>query len=849
MLRGNLFKPNPSVQTKINHYIINFSVLSVFQKAAFGLFLLLALILTIEPVQAQITGFPNPTETIPREFQIANIEVSGEETRSANMIIATSGLQVGERIMIPGPEIGEAIKRLFRTGLFSDVQILETSRRAGQINLLIQVREQPRLESFEIVGPRRSERRDLRDMLPLIPGFAVTDATKSQSINIIKRYFRDKGYRFTEVDIIETQRDELRNTVRLKFDIDRGERIQIREIVFEGNDNFSDARLRRQLKTIKRTTFWRSLTRQTFNRADFAEAKENLGNFYRRNGFRDFRIVQDSVYVFDHRRNRQGIGVFMELYEGPQYFVRNITFDGNTVHSDEKLLQALDFEKGDVFDEERFRENIGGNRANTDIFALYYDIGYVFLDVQDEITVVGRDSLDIHIQIVEDEKATIRLVEFMGNTKTHDHVVRRNLRSLPGAYFSRSLIQRSMRELAQLGYFNPQNILPDIEPNFEEKTVDIFFSLDETAGSDNFELSGGFGGRQLGVILSARVNFNNFSARNFFDGSSWRPLPSGDGQRLSLGVQLTGRGYQSYNFGFQEPWFRGRPNSLGFNIFYSRARLRDVFGDRRERFENFGASVSLGRRLQWPDDYFTQFTVLSYQYFSTDVNRGFIRSGTENTISLRLGLERNSLDNPISPNFGSRFSASLEMAPPLPGFRQYHLSEIKFQQHIPIVGRMVLTSGFDYGYLGWFSSANQSQFQRFYLGGTMLQQQQTFYQNNIELRGFPGGTTGSITPYDGNIPLGGTIYQKYSAELRYPAVTNEQIQLIPYVFAEGGNAFRNFDEFDPFDVKRSVGLGTRIFLPILGLIDLSYGYRLDGIPNTRIRPGNWEFLFNIGAPF
>jgi len=826
-------------------------VLKPFQQAVFMLLLFfsLSLIVNVSNIQAQTGAIPNPADVSPREFQIRSITVTGEETRSANMIIATSALQEGERIMIPGTAIGEAIKRLYRTGLFSDVKIYETGRSGSQIDLEIRVLEQPRLDSYEIHGPKRSERRDLRDIMPLVPGFAVTEASKIQAVNTINRFFRDKGYRYTEVDITETERDTLRNRVKLRFDIDRGERIQIREIIFEGNNSFKGSKLRGQLKEIKRTTFWRSLTRQTFDQESYEKAQENLINFYKKNGFRDIRIVRDSVYVYQHSKNKKGIRVFMSLIEGPQYHLRDVEFEGNEVYSNEELKAALDFEKGDVFNEERFQQNIYGNKDNTDIYSLYHDNGYVFLQIEDNIRVVDGDSLDINLMLVEDEKATIRMVEFMGNTKTHDHVVRRNLRNLPGGFYSRSAIQRSVRELATLGYFVPENIIPDIDPDYENKTVDIYYSLDESTGTDNFELSGGFGGRQFGVILSARVNFNNFSAQNILDGETWRPLPTGDGQKLSLGVQLTGRGFRSYNFGFQEPWLFGKPNSFGVNAYYSFIRFNSGVTGGTERYENFGTSISLGRRLSWPDDFFTQTTVLQYQYFESGVSRGLIEAGPASSISIKFGLDRNSLDNFISPNIGSKFNISLELAPPLPGFNQYYLGEMSFQQHIPIVGKLVVTSGFEYGYLGWFSEKNRSQYQRFYLGGTQLQQQQTFFENNIDMRGFPGGRGGSISPFDGFEAIGGRIYNKYVTELRYPAVTSEQVQLIPYLFAEAGNSYRDFNDFDPFNVKRAVGVGTRIFLPILGLVDLSYGYRLDGIPNTVVRPGQWEFLFNIGAPF
>lgn len=347
------------------------------------------------------------------------------------------------------------------------------------------------------------------------------------------------------------------------------------------------------------------------------------------------------------------------------------------------------------------------------------------------------------------------------------------------------------------------------------------------------------------MILSLRLNFNNFSAQNLFDRESWSPLPSGDGQKVSLGAQMTGSGYQNYSFSFLEPWFGGRPNSFGFGSSYSYYRFSSA-----QRYEQFSANVSYGRRLQWPDDYFTHTSILQYQWLTVNRREGFIEPGRSPSISLRQVLERNSLDNFISPTYGSKFFLSGELAPPLGVFQQYYKVTTGFQTHVPVVGKLVFTNGYEYGFLGWFGDKERSQFGRFYLGGTPLQQQQTFYRENIDLKGFPGGFGGAISPYVNGEEVGGTVYAKYYSELRYPAVTSEQVQIIPYLFAEAGNAYLGFRDFDPFEVKRASGLGVRLFLPILGLIDLSYGYRFDGVEGSQlVQPGRWEFLFNIGAPF
>lgn len=806
----------------------------------------------------------DPTNVFPRQFEIQNISVTGLITSRESYLISSSGLEVGNTIQIPGEDIPNAIKQIFRTGLFSDVQIYH-ERVSGGIDVEIAVQEQPRLQSYNIVGTSRSERRDLREKLNLLSGFAVTSSVRNQAVSTIERYFREEGYWGTEIEVIEEITDEERNRVELTFNITPGERTKVREITFSGNENFSDRKLRSAFSEIKRDRWWRIFNRHVYTEEEFEEGKRNVRQFYRDNGFRDVRFVRDSVYVDTWRHGKDGVYFEFEVEEGPQYKVRNITWEGNTVYTDDELTQTLGFYEGDVFDESRFDRNLNFRQDDGDVSSLYQNRGYLFFNVFPEIRVVGEDSLDIHLEIIEDEIATIRDVSFSGNTTTHDDVVRRNIRTVPGNNYSRSAIVRTVRELGQLGYFTPEGIEPDIIPDQEERTVDINYILDESQGSDNFEFSGGFGGRQIGVILAARVNFNNFSVQRMFESGGWDPIPSGDGQRLSLGMQVTGTGYRSYNFSFQEPWLRGRPTSLGVSLSYD---FLNFDQNRRQQFGGFAgtggtgrsnellsASVSLGRQLSWPDDYFSQRTILKYNRFNVAGFAQFFDDGEADILSLEQVIERNSVDNPISPNTGSRFRASAEAAIPLPDFAQFYKLKTSYQHHATIIGRLVLTSTAEFGYMGYFGDSNRSNFQRFYLGGTELQQRQSFVNDNIDMRGFPGGFGGVISPVDERRnQIGGRAYNKYSFELRYPAVSSEQIQLIPYSFIDAGNAFQGMSDFDPFSVKRAAGFGARIFLPILGLIDLSYGYRLDGtIPSAEspsgLRAGEWEFLFNIGAPF
>lgn len=796
----------------------------------------------------------DPTNIFPQEFEIIGISVTGLTTARESFILSSSGLNVGSRIAIPGEQVPNAIKQLYRTGLFSDIQIYH-ERVSGGINIEIVVEEQPRLQRYEIEGVRRSHRRDLREKLNLLSGFSVTNSVREQAVNTIERYYREKGYWNTVVEIEEEITDEARNRVSLTFKVDSGERTKVREFGFEGNESFSDRRLRKSFGSIKQDRWWRIFKRHVYTQEEFEEGKRNLLQFYRDNGFRDARILADSVYIDDWRRGTEGVYFNFIVEEGEQYKVRDITWEGNTVYTDEQLTQALGFQKGDIFNESKFNENLEFRRDDQDIYSLYQNVGYLFFNAFPEIRTVGRDSLDIHFELIEDEIATVREVSFTGNTKTHDHVVRRSLRTIPGQTYSRSAIIRSIRELSQLGYFNPEAIQPDIIPNRQDKTVDIIYELEESQGADNFELSGGFGGRQIGVILAARVNFNNFSVQRMFQSGGWNPIPSGDGQRLSLGVQVTGRGYQSYNFSFTEPWLRGKPTSLGVSLSYDLLNFSNRPGAvSGQRNELFSASVSLGRRLTWPDDYFTQRTILTYNRFNVLGFSQVFEDGSADLLTLRQVIERNSTDNPISPSTGSKFMLSGEVALPIPGFAQFYKTKTSFHQHTTLIGRLVLSASAEYGYMGYFSDDQQSNFQRFFLGGTPLQQRQNFLNDNIDMRGFPGGFNGVISPMDQNRNMiGGRVYNKYTFELRYPAIRSEQVQLIPYAFFDAGNAFLEMSQFDPFSVKRATGLGVRIFLPILGLVDLSYGYRLDGTPTSNDGPGlsagQWEFLFNIGAPF
>lgn len=827
-----------------NQSLAKLHVLTLSKRILLTFFLLLSTVLFTEGLIAQDFKLTDPTLEIPQEYTILGVQVRGNEFTREQFIINASSLSEGSTITYPGEDISDALKRLYRVGLFSDVKVFVTEKTLTGIRLIIEVTEQPRMYEYKIEGVKRSERRDLKKTITLLAGTAITEANIAQAKSQIFKFYKEKGLWFTEVDVT-TEPSKVENRSNLIFTVKRGKKLEIKDIEFSGAEAFSERKLRKKIKPLREDAWWKFLSKKTFKEEDFEEGKEKVLSYYRNNGYSDVRVLSDSVWVFDYKKNKNGIRVRINIAEGPQYKIRNITWDGNTVYTDEQLSLSLGFEKGDVFNEEKYEQNISFNQNSTDINSLYQNIGYLFFQAVPVITKVGEDSLDVHFDLYEDEIATIRNVSFSGNTSTHDDIVRRTLRTVPGNTFSRDAIVRSIRELSTLGYFDPQNITPDYIPQYQSKEVDITFDLDESQSTSNFEFSGGYGGQSIGAIISARLNFNNFSLKRAIEGD-FTPFPSGDGQTLSLGVQVTGTGYQSYSFGFVEPWLNGKPTSLGVNLSYNYIQFRN--SDQRNKL--FSASVSLGKRLRWPDDYFSTRSVVSYQLY--DVVDGFatgLAEGTSSLISFTQVLERNSLDNFISPNSGSKFTLSGEIAPPLPGFSEFYKIKTEFQHHIPVVGKLVLTSQADYGFIGYLTNDRQSNFQKFLVGGTQLQQRQSFLYDNIDLRGYPGGLNESIAPVVNGQQVGGRIFAKYTFEMRYPAVSTEQLQLIPYVFFDAGNSYINFSNFDPFSLKRSVGFGTRLFLPVLGLVDLSYGYRLDGVDDTSVIPGQWEFLFNIGAPF
>jgi outer membrane protein insertion porin family len=809
----------------------------------------------------------NPLLENPQQYQVLGIKVTGLTKTSPAFVISQLGFKKGSTITVPGTDLAKGLKRVYQTGLFTKVQIFRTKTTAGGIYLEVHVREQPKLKSFKISGVKKSQRDDLRKRLNLLPGFAVTKTSERQAISSINQYYKQKGYWFTHVKVQTGPLDTLQNNETLTFHVNPGKKLEVKKITFKGNHVFSGKTLRKALGSIKEDRWWNFFKKRTLKKKELDKAKQNLEQFYGAHGYLDFQIKEDTVETFYYDQTRlyflhtpaTGLKVQFTVSEGPQYYVRNITWNGNTVYTNQQLSQVLNFHKGDVFNKKKYQSKFSSFSPNkTTIGGLYQNAGYLFSQIRPSIHVVHGDSVDIDVNIFEDEKATIKKVTFSGNTKTSDDVVRRNLHTIPGNTYSQQAVIRTVRELGTIGFFDPKSIKPNLSPDRKDKTVNINYDLTESKSTDNFQFSGGYGGSRIGVILSARVQFNNFSLQRAIKGEGWNPIPSGDGEKLSLGAQVSGKGYQSYNAGFQQPWLGGKPTSLGVNFSYNRLNYGNVRGlpgylsNAKEKL--FSSSVSIGRRLKWPDNYFKFQSILSYQLYDVH-NAAFLAEGTSNILSLTEVLSRNSLDNFISPTRGSKLQISGQFAPPLPGFSQFYKFKALYQNNATIVGDLVLTNTIQYGYLGYFGPSQHSNFKRFVIGGTKLQQRQSFINDNIDMRGYPGGQGRAISPRTANgQEIGGRIFTKYSLELRIPAVQNKKLKVIPYVFFDAGNAYRNFLDFEPFNLKRAVGPGVRLYLPILGLIDISYGYRLDGLPatygtNYQVLPGKWQFLFNIGSSF
>ena len=871
---------------------------------------------SIDPVLEELAK-----STVPHEYVIAGITVSGTKYLDQQLLISISGLTVGDKVMIPGGDnFSKAILNLWKQNLFANIRILITKIEGDNIWIEISVSERPRLSSVIYKGVKKSEGEDLSGKTGLVKGQVITENRRRNAIEAIQKYYQEKGFRAVDVTV-EPQFDKnLANSQTLTFHIVKGKKVRINEINFYGNENISDTRLKKQLKGTKEMTkftlfpshnegpyglnkpmtFGEFLNKRgylsftgikefldpyfrfklfssaKFNAQKYSDDKEKVLEYYNSLGYRDAAIVADTPLPIKNGN----LNVEIKVSEGRKYYFGNISWKGNTKYTDSVLTMLLGINKGDIYNIDVLNKKLGKQLSpeGGDISGLYMDDGYLFFQVNPVESAVYNDTIDFEIRMVEGPQATIKNVNISGNDKTKEHVIRRELRTVPGEKFSRADLIRSQREIANLGYFNQEKIGINPVPNPEDGTVDINYDVEEKS-SDQLELSAGWGGG-IGLTGTLGVSFNNFSVKNIFKREAWQPLPTGDGQKLSMRIQSNGKAYQSYNFSFTEPWLGGKKrNSFSVSLYKSIFRTggydqngKFIYSD-SQSLKNFGVSIALGKQLKWPDDYFTLTTALNYtQYKLNNYPAAYFGfdSGTSHNVSIKFTLNRYSLDQPIFPRSGSNFMLSAQFTPPYSLINknittedsyktpEFHKWRFTGETYIPIgkpLGadksrQFVLKAAVKYGFMGRYNpKLDYSPFERFQVGDAGL-------TNNFGLLGYDIIAHRGYPVYDNSDPTVNpdqqqasqffTIFNKYTLELRFPFSTNPSSTIYGLTFFEAANGWYNYKDYNPFRLRRSVGVGMRFFLPMFGLLGFDYGIGID-----RIKPGGGlkdaaRFTFMLG---
>lgn len=805
--------------------------------------------------QVSVTSsLPTLDYSDPKTYEIAGITVTGIKYLDQDVLISLSNLKVGDTIQIPGDAITKAIEKLWKQGLFSDIKISVSKVIDNRIFLDIYLLERPRLSKFSFSGIKKGEADDIREKIKLVKGAQVTDNLLMKASNTIKSYFIDKGFLNVEVVIRQENDSVMLNHVVLFLDIKKKNRIKIHHVTFEGNTVFTDKQLLRTMKNTKQKDGpgkYNIFRTSKFIQENFQEDKNKVIAKYNEKGYRDAKIVKDSVFKFDENT----VDVNIKIDEGRKYYFRNITWVGNTKYKTETLNAYLGIKKGNIFNQNVLDEKLMYDPNG--VTFLYQDDGYLFFNVIPVEILVENDSIDIEMRIYEGKQAIVNRITITGNTKTNEHVIRREIRTKPGQLFSRSDIMRTQRELNQLGYFNPEKLDVNPTPNQLEGTVDIEYIVEEKP-SDQIELSGGWGANM--IVGTLGVSFNNFSAKNMFKKEAWRPLPSGDGQRLSVRAQSNGLYYQAYSMSFIEPWLGGKkPNSLSVSVYHTIQTNGAQKEDSLKQFIHItGVSTGLGRRLKWPDDFFTLYNEISFQRYNLQKWSAFIfNTGVAKNLNFTTTFARNSVDQPIYPRKGSLFSLTLQLTPPysllqnkdwvnMPQVQkyewiEYHKWTFTASWFTKIAGDLVLNTKANFGFLGMYNSKwGFSPFEGFTVGGDGLSGYNLYGRDVIALRGYENG---ALTP-----TAGGNIYNKLTLELRYPLSLNPQATLYGLAFLEGGNAWHKFKEYDPFNIKRAAGFGIRIFLPMIGMLGVDWGFGFDDLPG-RIGGNKSQFHFVLGQQF
>ena len=805
-----------------------------------------------------------------KEYILGGISVTGLVKFSEETVKVFTGLRNGQTIKLPGDKLTSAIKKLYESKQFSNVDVYLARLDGNTVYLQFDVQELPMLNEVSIVGIKKSKAKELLKEAELKEGAMVTDNLVVTTKNYFTKKYTDKGFLKTKVTL-DTRKDSSDiNVVNMNVFIDKGSKIKIKDINFTGNEALSDKKLKKAMSNTKEKFLGRFWKGSKYIEDEYQEDLESILDKYSRLGYRDARILSEGISWNDDNT----IDINIELEEGKQYRFSEIVFVGNKEYTDDELMKVLRIDKGDVYNGAVLKERVKGDGSPTseDLSTLYQDSGFLFSQVNAVETKVENDSITVEIRIREDEKARIRKVTVSGNDKTNDHVIFRELRVKPGDLFSRSNIIRSIREIGQLGFFD-QNVTPDVVPDYTNKTADINFNVVEKGGSQ-IELQGGYGGGSF--IGTLGLSFNNFSIKNIFKKEAYTPLPMGDGQSLSLRLQSS-RTFNTYSFSFTEPWLGGRkPKSLSFSIYSSSQFQLDpqTFQvDRDRSLGIIGASIGLGQRLKWPDDYFQLSQTISYQSFNLD-NYGFrvganiLNNGTLNNLSYSATISRNSAGpSLIFPTYGSEFSFGVKATFPYSlvnnkdysidsGLSQeetnaqiaekykwleYYKLSAKGKWYTAFTDKLVLMTNAEMGYLGYYNSdVGLSPFERYFVGGDGIA---VFQLDGREVVGLRGYENNQLSPAEG-----GSIYNKFQLELRYSITDSPSASIYTLGFLEAGNSYDNFETFNPFELKRSAGLGIRIFMPAFGLLGIDFAHGFDPLPG-QIEKSGWQTHFIIGRQF
>ena len=800
----------------------------------------------------------------PEDYTIAGITISGVKFLEPNALIGISGLRIGQKIEIPGEQITAAVRKLWEQGLFSDVKITVTGREGENIWLDIYLQERPRLSFLRFEGIKKAEETDLNEKLSLPNGSQVTAHLLNRAERTIKDHYIEKGFLNTEVNIIQKDDPDMPNNVVLNIIVDKKEKVKIEQIQFEGNEYFDAKRLRRVLKNTKQKDI-NIFKGSKFIEDKFEEDRSSLVAFYNENGFRDFRILKDSTYSIEDGK----MVLVVKLNEGNQYYLRNVDWVGNSIYTKDQLTRVFNFPSGEVYNQTMISKRLIEDEDAVN--SMYLNYGYLFSRVTPVEKNVDGDSIDLEVRIFEGDPANLNNVIISGNTRTNEHVARRELYTNPGDLFSKENIIRSVRQVAVLGHFDPEKINPQPIPDQVNGTVDLLYALEEKA-NDQFEISGGWGAGML--VGTIGVRFNNFSMRNFFKWSEWRPYPSGDGQSVQIRAQSNGRVYQSYNISFIEPWLGGKkPNTFSVSLFRSlMTNGSPSSADDRQHMIIDGTSVGFGKRLEWPDDYFSIYYEGSYQRYSMKNYSRYqflFDNGNSNLATLSAKLSRFSAGpNTIFPRNGSTFSLYGQVTPPysllsgqdmagLPDEQKYRWIEFwkvvfKADYYFPLSSndKLILNAKAAFGYLGYYNpDIGPSPFENFYVGGDGMTGYSFYGREVIALRGY---TNGSLTPTiikDGRIVEAGNVYSKLTLELRYPISLNPQATIYGLAFLEAGRAWYDINDYNPFKMNRSAGVGLRANLPMFGLLGIDWAYGFDPALTGREDDSGSQFHFVIGQQF